>query len=147
MTEREISSATVALGFLVVILAGLSTGIGAAVVYFPKLVKLASRRVLASALGISAGVMTYVSFVEIFLKSVDSFDESLAGAYEDEDKRLGMANLYATLSFFGGVALNAVSLTLHGRFWDVISHVAFPLFTISMRTRTQWYLVLLFGPF
>lgn len=116
MTDREFSSSTVGLGFLVVILAGLSTGIGAAVVYFPKLVKLASRRVLASALGISAGVMTYVSFVEIFVKSVDSFDEHLVdnSSYgDDEDKRSGMANLYATLSFFAGVALNAVSVVLY----------------------------------
>ena len=46
--------------------AGASTALGASVVFFPSLVKLASRRVLASALGLSAGVMTYVSFVEIF---------------------------------------------------------------------------------
>ena len=115
-TDRELSSSTVGLAFLVVILAGLSTGIGAAVVYFPKLVKLASRRVLASALGISAGVMTYVSFVEIFVKSVESFDEHLLdnSSYgDDEDKRSGMANLYATLSFFAGVALNAVSVIFY----------------------------------
>ena len=40
--------------------AGASTGLGAAVVFFPKVVKLASRRVLAGSLGFSAGVMTYV---------------------------------------------------------------------------------------
>ena len=109
MSEREITTTTIWLAFLVVIIAGLSTGIGAAAVFFPRMVKLASRRVLASALGISAGVMTYVSFVEIFVKSVDAFEENLVDKIDDEDKRLGMANLYATLSFFGGVALNAVS--------------------------------------
>jgi ZIP family zinc transporter len=110
MTEREVSSTTIALAFVVVIIAGASTAIGAAVVFFPKMVKLASRRVLASALAISAGVMTYVSFVEIFVKSVDAFNEELETSYpDDEDKRVGMANLYATLSFFAGVALNAVS--------------------------------------
>lgn len=108
MAREEISSNTIVLAFVVVILAGLSTGFGAAVVFFPKFVKYATRRVLASALAISAGVMIYVSFVEIFVKSVDSFDELLETKYDDEDKRLGMANLYATLSFFAGVALNCV---------------------------------------
>lgn len=108
MSEREVTTTTVWLGFVVVLIAGLSTGIGAAAVFFPRMVKLASRRVLASALGISAGVMTYVSFVEIFAKSVDAFDESLLDKIDDEDKRSGMANLYGTLSFFGGVAVNAL---------------------------------------
>lgn len=108
MSERELTTTTIWLAFLVVTIAGLSTGIGAAAVFFPRMVKLASRRVLASALGISAGVMTYVSFVEIFVKSIDAFEENLADKIDDEDKRSGMANLYATLSFFGGVALNAL---------------------------------------
>lgn len=108
MSEREVTTTTVWLGFVVVLIAGLSTGIGAAAVFFPRMVKLASRRVLASALGISAGVMTYVSFVEIFAKSVDAFDESLLDKIDDEDKRSGMANLYGTLSFFCGVAVNAL---------------------------------------
>lgn len=36
-------------------------------------VKLASKRFLAGSLGLAAGVMLYVSLVEIFVKSVDSF--------------------------------------------------------------------------
>ncbi|KAL7532586.1 hypothetical protein ACHAXR_004719 [Thalassiosira sp. AJA248-18] len=75
--------------------AGAATAIGSSVVFFPSLVKLASRRVLAASLGLSAGVMTYVSFVEIFVKSVDGF----VGAGVDPDH----AFIYATLSFFGGV--------------------------------------------
>lgn len=75
--------------------AGAATAVGAAVVFFPSLVKLASRRVLAGSLGLSAGVMTYVSFVEIFMKSVGGFIDS--GIDED------MSYIYATLSFFGGV--------------------------------------------
>lgn len=77
--------------------AGAATAIGASVVFFPSLVKLASRRVLAGSLGLSAGVMTYVSFVEIFVKSVDGF----AAAGIDPD----YGYIYATLSFFGGVML------------------------------------------
>lgn len=36
-------------------------------------VKLASKRFLAGSLGLAAGVMLYVSLVEIFVKSQDSF--------------------------------------------------------------------------
>lgn len=83
------------IAFLMVSCAGAATSIGAAVVFSPKLVKLASRKVLASALGLSAGVMTYVSFVEIFVKSLESFKESGL-----EDK---VAYSYATLCFFAGM--------------------------------------------
>jgi ZIP family zinc transporter len=110
MAEGELNATSVALAFVVVILAGLSTGIGAAIVFFPRFIKYATRRVLASALGISAGVMMYVSFIEIFVKSNQSFDEHLMSVYDDDDKRSGIANLYATLSFFLGVLINVVSL-------------------------------------
>ena len=45
----------------------------------------------------------YVSFVEIFQKSVGAFDDMNKFKIVDEDKRWGLANLYATLSFFAGV--------------------------------------------
>jgi hypothetical protein len=80
--------------------AGLATGLGAAVVFFPSLVKLASKRVLAASLGFSSGVMVYVSFIEIFQKSSLSFED----AGHDEDK----AYVYATLCFFGGVLVMTV---------------------------------------
>lgn len=98
MTVAE-GNVGVALGL--VIGAGAATGLGSAVVFFPSLVKLASRRVLAGSLGLSAGVMTYVSFVEIFQKAVEGF----ADAGIDED----LAYIYATLSFFGGVVVMLVS--------------------------------------
>jgi len=91
--------------------AGLSTGIGAVVVFIPSLVKIASRRVLASSLGFSAGVMTYVSFVEILNKSTNSFE----AAGHDANR----AYLYSTLCFFGGVVamllLNMLVELLLGR--------------------------------
>ena len=93
--------------------AGAATAIGAAVVFFPSLVKLASRRVLAASLGLSAGVMTYVSFVEIFVKSVDGFAAYLIeeGMPDEEiEKKENLAYIYATLSFFGGVVVMMVSL-------------------------------------
>jgi len=84
-----------------VIAAGASTGLGAAVVFFPSIVKLASRRVLAGSLGFSAGVMSYVSFIEIFGKARSSFED----AGFDEGKAYG----FATLCFFGGVGTMTVS--------------------------------------
>lgn len=86
--------------------AGAATAIGASVVFFPSLVKLASRRVLAGSLALSAGVMVYVSFAEIFLKSVDGFASSFVkeGMSDEEvTKQEDLAYIYATLSFFGGV--------------------------------------------
>lgn len=90
----------IALGL--VLAAGASTALGAAVVFIPSLVKLASRRVLAGSLGFSAGVMTYVSFVEIFGKARTSFVD----AGHEENK----AYIYATLCFFGGVLTMIVSV-------------------------------------
>ena len=75
----------VGVAFALVTLAGLSTGLGAAVVCTPGLAKYATSTFLAGALSFSAGVMVYVSFVEIFQKSVGSFidagwKESVANA-------------------------------------------------------------------
>eukprot|EP00980_Cylindrotheca_fusiformis_P011229 scaffold2575_cov101-Cylindrotheca_fusiformis.AAC.3 len=77
--------------------AGASTAIGAAVVFFPRIVKMASRRVLASSLGFAAGVMCYVSFMDIARESQALFVESGL----DEDK----SDIYATFCFFGGVLI------------------------------------------
>ena len=98
--------------------AGAATAVGASVVFFPSLVKLASRRVLAASLGLSAGVMTYVSFVEIFGKSVVGFVTSLVNETMTEKEVIEKENLayiYATLSFFGGVAVMMVSLSARRR--------------------------------
>jgi ZIP family zinc transporter len=99
-SEEDDTSDNVGIALALVFGAGASTAIGAAVVFFPSLVKLASKRVLAGSLGFSAGVMTYVSFVEIFSKSRGSFEER-----HDEDT----AHLYATICFFAGVTIMMVS--------------------------------------
>jgi len=83
-----------AFAFLLVLGAGLSTCIGGSVVYFPSLFKLASSKALAASLGLSAGVMLYVSFAEIFVKSQDEF---VAAGIDEAN-----AYTYATLCFFGG---------------------------------------------
>ena len=105
-----VQNENVGVAFGLVILAGAATGIGAAVVFFPSIVKLASRRVLAASLGFSAGVMCYVSFIEIFRKSFLAFQEATG-----DD---GHANAFATLTFFGGVLLMMVSDYVHWQHKD-----------------------------
>jgi ZIP family zinc transporter len=65
----------------------------------------ANTKILAGALGVSAGVMLYVSFVEIFaIKAVEGF----AATYGDR------GSTYATLCFFGGiVATTLLDATVH----------------------------------
>ena len=100
------SSENVGIALAMVFGAGASTGLGAAVVFFPSIVKLASQRVLAASLGFSAGVMTYVSFVEIFAKSSTGFED--AGYAENH------AYIYATSCFFAGVVL----MIVRAMFWS-----------------------------
>jgi len=85
----------VAVAFALVIGSSLSTGLGASAVFFPSIVKLTSTRVLASSLAFAAGVMLYVSFLEIIIKSQMSFSD--AGYSEGE------SHLYSTICFFCGV--------------------------------------------
>lgn len=86
-----VAEGNVGLAFGLVIGAGLSTTIGSAFVFCSDY---ANTKVLAAALGVSAGVMMYVSFVEIFsIKAVEAFTERYP---EDGSK-------WATLWFFLGV--------------------------------------------
>ena len=76
--------------------AGMATGIGSAIAFF------ASRtnyRFLSISTGFSAGVMLYVSFVEIFFKGSDALQEAY-GEYWGQWVNVG--------SFFGGIALIAL---------------------------------------
>ena len=66
-----VANGNVGLAFGLVIAAGLSTTIGSAFVFCSSY---ANTKLLAAALGVSAGVMIYVSFVEIFsIKAVEGF--------------------------------------------------------------------------
>ena len=100
MSNSVTAEGNIGAAFGLVTAAAASTGLGAAVVFFPSLVKLASRRVLAGSLGLSAGVMTYVSFVEILFKALGSFED----AGNDEDK----AYIFGTCCFFLGVVVMMV---------------------------------------
>ncbi len=81
----------IALGLTV--FAGMATGIGSALAFFAKRT---DHRFLSISTGFSAGVMLYVSFVEIFLKGSDA----LVAAYGEVGGR--WVNVAA---FFGGIAL------------------------------------------
>lgn len=85
------------LAFGLCIGAGLATCVGAAVVYNTWLVRIATKKVLAGGLGLSSGVMLYVSFGEIFNKSFDEFKKIT----EREEHAYG----YATASFFCGILI------------------------------------------
>lgn len=85
------------IAFLLTLIAGLSTGIGSAIAFFAKRTNFSF---LCVSLGFSAGVMIYVSFVEIFPEAIHYFT---AGGHTGK-----LPELYATLGFFGGVLLIAV---------------------------------------
>jgi len=77
--------------------AGLATGIGGALVFVPALLeKVPQAKILAVSLALSAGVMLYVSFIEIFGKSLDSISET--NGMSD-----GGATGLTTICFFGGM--------------------------------------------
>jgi ZIP family zinc transporter len=119
----------VGIAFALVTGAGMCTALGAAIVFSPTLVKHASRKTLAAALGLSAGVMSYVSFTEILDKSKNSFLD--AGHSEDE------AYMYSTLCFFAGVLLMIVSTCLRPK---ISGSVLCGLQTLPFRQTSPCYI-------
>lgn len=92
----EFGTEAILFAFGLTLFAGLATGVGSAIAF---LARTTNTRFLSFALGFSAGVMLYVSFVEIFFKA----KESLTGAMGE------VAGTWATVgAFFGGVALIAL---------------------------------------
>lgn len=86
----------VVFAFALTIFAGLSTGIGSAIAFFAKRT---NTRFLSVSLGFSAGVMIYVSFVEIFPKA----NESLVA-----DLGQSKGSLITVIAFFAGMLLIAL---------------------------------------
>jgi ZIP family zinc transporter len=82
--------------FGLTLFAGLSTGIGSALAFFTKST---NTRFLSVSLGFSAGVMIYVSFVEILQKA----RISLIPVYGEK-----LAAWYAVLAFFAGILIIAL---------------------------------------
>lgn len=88
-------SENVLLAFILTVIAGLSTGIGSALAFFSKRT---NKAFLSVSLGFSAGVMIYVSLIEIFAKAQDSLVE-VHGEYTGAWMTVG--------AFFGGILVIA----------------------------------------
>jgi ZIP family zinc transporter len=82
--------------FGLTLFAGLATGIGSALAFFTKQTNV---KFLSLALGLAAGVMIYVSFMEIFSKGQESLVSILT-------ERSG--TFWMLVSFFGGMLLIGV---------------------------------------
>ena len=83
------------LAFALTLIAGLSTGLGGLIAFFTKRDNV---HFLTVALGFSAGVMLFVSFVDIFPEALKGFES-----------RYGENGMLATcLAFFGGMGLIAL---------------------------------------
>jgi ZIP family zinc transporter len=87
---------TVFFAFALTLFAGLATGIGSCLAFFAKRT---NTTILSVALGFSAGVMIYVSFIEIFAKARQCLTTELGpqGGY-----------WVTVFSFFGGMAVIAI---------------------------------------
>ncbi|MEZ6853705.1 zinc transporter ZupT [Halodesulfovibrio aestuarii] len=84
-------SATIFFAFGLTLFAGLATGIGSMLAFFTKRT---NTGFLSVALGFSAGVMLYVSFIEIFVKAKIELQSELGEVY----------GMWATVAaFFGGM--------------------------------------------
>lgn len=82
--------------FGLTLFAGLCTGIGSAIAFFTKKT---NTKFLSISLGFSAGVMIYVSMIEIFFKAKDSLTNELG---------LKIGSWVTVISFFGGMLLIAL---------------------------------------
>jgi len=111
----------VGLAFGLVAAAGMSTSLGAGLVFCDSVVTHANRFVLASSLGFSGGVMLYVSFVEIFIKAVDEF--SSCDCLWEHDDPTSPAKIMTTLMFFVGI----LSFVLLDLFIHALQHRAIRL--------------------
>lgn len=95
MDAASYPSGAVAAALAISLLAGLSTGLGGLAVV---LKRSPGPKFLAAALGFSAGVMVYISFVELYPEGADSLAEASVPS----------AELWAAVAFFAGIALIAL---------------------------------------
>jgi len=86
----------VGFAFLLTLLAGLATGVGGLVVMFSKL---ENKRILSICLSFAAGVMLYISFVEILFKGLEVLEEEFVP---------GAGYAIGTVAFFAGITVIAL---------------------------------------
>ncbi len=89
-------SSSVLFAFGLTLFAGLATGVGSALAFFSKKT---NTRFLAISLGFSAGVMIYVSMIEIFVKARTALEASLGPI---------KGYWFTTIAFFSGILLIAI---------------------------------------
>ncbi len=92
----DINNHDIILAFCLTLIAGLSTGIGSLIAL---IAKRTNKKFLSASLGLSAGVMIYVSFMELMPESV----HLLSGIYSEKT-----ATAYMLLAFFLGIILIAI---------------------------------------
>lgn len=93
---NDYSVNTILFAFGLTLFAGLATGVGSCIAYFAKHTNV---RFLSIALGFSAGVMIYISLVEIFHEALDGLQRQLGA---------GWGYWAASGAFFGGMAVIAL---------------------------------------
>ncbi len=96
MTASLVDTQTILIAFALTLFAGLSTGIGSAIAFFAKRT---NTKFLSVALGFSAGVMIYLSFVEIFPEAKEILEKE-AGV------RMGYT--LSVVAFFTGMFMVAI---------------------------------------
>ncbi|BDS13314.1 zinc transporter ZupT [Aureispira anguillae] len=84
----------VQIAFILTIIAGLSTGIGSLIAFF---IKEKSVKFLSFSMGLAAGVMLYLSFMEMLPHAVHSISATLEHAHD--------GTWFAIIAFFGGMLL------------------------------------------
>ncbi|AQM59226.1 zinc transporter ZupT [Clostridium baratii] len=86
----------VMVAFILTLIAGLATGIGSLIAFFAKKT---NKKFLCISLGFSAGVMIYVSMVEMFQQAKDSLVAEMG---------MKTGSLVTVISFFAGIAIIAI---------------------------------------
>lgn len=86
-------SQSVLFAFGLTLFAGLATGVGSALAFFTRQT---NTKFLSISLGFSAGVMIYVSMIEIFVKARDALEGALGAT---------RGYWWTTVAFFAGIAL------------------------------------------
>lgn len=92
----EVSAELILAAFALTLIAGLATGVGSILAFFTSNT---NTKFLSWALGFSAGVMIYISFVEIFNKANDALTAELGD---------GKGTWVTVIGFFGGMLLIAL---------------------------------------
>lgn len=95
ITHMEFTWTQILFAFCITLFAGLSTGIGSCIAFFTKKT---NKGFLSLSLGFSAGVMIFVSFVDLY----PTAQNYIALAFPKS------ANLYTAFAFFGGIAVIAL---------------------------------------